>query len=64
MHAELTATLFDIADSNPEVFKINLFFFATPCGLWDLISLTRDRTQALDSERALLNTGLPGTSLN
>ena len=26
------------------------FFFATPRGLWDFSSLTRDRTQALGSD--------------
>ena len=29
LHTELTLTLFDIADSNPEVLKINLFFCYT-----------------------------------
>ena len=28
------------------------FFFATKHGLWDISSLTRDRTQALGSESA------------
>ena len=30
---------------------LSLFFFlATPCGLWDFSSLTRDQTRALGSE--------------
>ena len=37
-------------------------FLATPHGLWDLSSQTRDRTHTLRAGRAVLTTGLPGRS--
>ena len=38
-----------------------LIFLAEPCALWDLSSLTRDRTQALASENlGVLTTGALG----
>ena len=38
------------------------FFFATPRGLWDLSSSTRDRTCIPFSGSTVLNTGPPGKS--
>jgi len=42
---------------------IAFFFFATPCGMWDLSSQSRDQTRAPCSRRAVLTTGLSGKSL-
>ena len=40
------------------------FFLATPCGIWDLSSLSRARTHAPCSGGTVLITGPPGKSLN
>ena len=40
------------------------FFLATPCGIWDLSSLSRAQTHAPCSGGTVLITGPPGKSLN
>ena len=39
------------------------FFFATPCGMWDLSFQTRDHAPCIGIMR-VLTTGLPGKSLD
>ena len=46
--------------SEHPLFFFFFFFFASPCSMWDLSSLTRDRTCAPALEDRVLTTGPPG----
>ena len=59
--------VFVILSCSPCVFPLQcipsiffFFFFASPCSMWDLSSLTRDRTCAPALEDRVLTTGPPG----
>ena len=55
-----------LSSLSPPALNYNLFFFffsAALHGLWDLSSLTGDRTHVLGSEYRILTTGLPVEAL-
>ena len=52
-----------LRNQNGHLNVVGFFFWLSLLSLWDLSFLTRDQTQGLGSENAVLATGPPGNSL-